>query len=137
MSVGALEQDLASFHRGEYARERIEAFEMCGRLPAVAQQRQQFLKTGWRLLRAQDDLAPLFESVRCGVTVGEPTIDVLQRDAQQRLAGSRISPLQFVGDQFVQGHAIFDLGFTICDLRRAASPSLSSLRSFAAVFGAE
>ena len=57
---------------------------MNGLLGIVAEQIQQLPESNFTALRLQDQTPPLFQAMRNRVTVGEPTIDVLQRNAQQR-----------------------------------------------------
>src|SRR5436309_3507541 len=97
MTVNALADHRQSFSRSQHSGKRREFAEPLGLLAAVAQQREQFLKTFRRSLGPEDDLPPLLQPMRRGMAVSDPTINVLQRDAQQpRL------PLQLVGDQFMQ-----------------------------------
>ena len=92
-----------AFFAGQDAGKGRKLLEPLRDFRAVAKQAQQFQKSLRRLARAEENLPPLIEAVRCGMTIGEPSLDVVEGDTEQRLTGGGIGALQFVGDQVVQG----------------------------------
>jgi hypothetical protein len=82
--VSAFGSGLASFLAGQNTGRGREVTQALRRLAGVAQQGDQFLKSFRRLLGAKEDLPPLFKPVRRGMAIGQPAVDVFERDAQQR-----------------------------------------------------
>ena len=102
MSVGAFEQVGTAFEGCQNARERIKALEMNGPFSRIAEEGEQFLQPIRGCLGAKYDLPPLFESMGCGVTIGQPVVNVIERDAQEHCSSREVSSLDFVGDQIVE-----------------------------------
>jgi len=86
----------------EHTGERREVFQPLGRFAGVTEEPQQFLESSGRLLGALENLAPLFEPVGGRAAVGQPAVDVFERDAKERRPGRRVGLLQFVRHQIVQ-----------------------------------
>jgi hypothetical protein len=103
VSVGAFEENLATFLSGENAWERIEGSKVNGFLTVIPQQGEEFLEPFGGGLGSEDDVPPLLEAVRGAVAVGEPAVYVFEGDAQKSGSGRRVRPLQFVGDERVEG----------------------------------
>ena len=93
----------------QHAGEGREVLQPLSGFAVIAQQSQQCLKSFGRGQRAPHHLPLLFEPVRRGMAIGQPALDVVERDAEQRLARGAIGPIQLVRDQFVQRFHVMNM----------------------------
>lgn len=84
MTVGALSNDDSAFGGGQYPGERGELTQALSASAVVTEEREQCVESLLGLLRPENDLPPLFEPLGCGVAIGDPAVDIRQRNLEQR-----------------------------------------------------